>query len=286
MQDYFNHLSDANPVEIMERIRAFKKLPIANLSDRDLRDELYKTILINEKFQYIVNQGVYPAGTRFYRVRELSGCTVPFAELTDTSGFWYPPSSFVKKMGRMNKPGESVLYCTPTNPFTPIYEVEPKANSFYALIAYESLHDINVNIIGGEYDYQKLGIFDEKTIVINDLLNDFLRDEFSMVVGHGTEYLYRISEIIAKDFFDLPTEVQDAWAYPSICDKKLYNTCFRPEKADALFELKGALIAKHADDNMGNIYPACIAYIDEENNTSYIQHDPKLTATIIPEIPW
>ncbi len=81
-----------------------------------------------------------------------------------------------------------------------------------------------MNIIGGQYNYSAIGFTDDTAILNNDLINNFLKDEFSRDVGRGTEYLYKISEIIAKWYFDLPPgDVQDAWAYSSIQDKEKYN---------------------------------------------------------------
>ncbi len=76
-------------------------------------------------------------------------------------------------------------------------------------------------------------LHDEDALKV-EMLHDFLRHEFTRDVGRGTEYLYRISESIAKSWFDLPPEVQDAWCYPSIVDQNLYNIAFRPRQRSKL----------------------------------------------------
>ncbi|MEI8669943.1 hypothetical protein P4S65_18015, partial [Pseudoalteromonas sp. B131b] len=58
----------------------------------------------------------------------------------------------------------------------------------------------------------------------------------------GTEYLYRISESITKDYFDLPPDFQDAWCYPSVAKKGHFNVCFRKDKRSKL-KLIGSQIA-------------------------------------------
>lgn len=125
-----------------------------------------------------------------------------------------------------------------------------------------------MNIIGGHYNYSAIGITDNTAILNNELINNFLKDEFSRDVGAGTEYLYRISEIIAKWYFDLPPrDVQDAWEYISIKDKEKYNVCFRPEIAHELLKLEGALICKKEKGDDINV--GCIAVGSEKENKAY-----------------
>ena len=82
----------------------------------------------------------------------------------------------------------------------------------FSLIVYKAVEDVKVTMIGGQPDIK--GLHDGEALKV-EMLQGFLRDEFTRDVGKGTEYLYRISEIIAKAYFDLPAEVQDAWCYPS-----------------------------------------------------------------------
>ena len=95
-------------------------------------------------------------------------------------------------------------------------------------------------------------------------MNNFLKDEFSKDVGSGTEYLYTVSEIIAKDFFDLPEAFQDTWGYSSVQDKNKYNVCFRPEKAHKMLNLECALICRKGEND--EIKVKCIAKGDEVTN--------------------
>ncbi len=155
---------------------------------------------------------------------------------------------------------------------------------YYALIKYVSLDYIKVNIIGGQYNYSNIGIADSTAILNNELYNDFLRDEFSRDVGKGTEYLYKISEIIAKEYFDLPPEViQDAWAYISVQNKQKYNVCFRPEIAHKLLELQGALICKKGKTDDICVY--CIALgLENENIVKYYPLGSEEQKNVFPEI--
>ena len=120
-------------------------------------------------------------------------------------------------------------------------------------------------MIGGDFNYDQIGEISEKAKLVHEIYRNFLCDEFSRDVGKGTEYLYRISEKIAKDHFDLPPRVvQDAWAYTSVQDKTKYNVCFRPEIAHDLLELNGAMICKKGEDTALKVY--CVAVDSDENN--------------------
>lgn len=68
------------------------------------------------------------------------------------------------------------------------------------MIKYTAVEDISVNIIGGEYNYEKLNIKSRKAIFIHEMINNFLKEEYSREVGEGTEHLYKTSELIAKKF--------------------------------------------------------------------------------------
>lgn len=246
-----NFFTSLDPLTVVNKINQFRSLNIRDMTENEIFTAINDTLCINGQFCYFTNNAVYPAGTIFYRIRRLKGSTVPFPELQTKSDFWEPPSSCVKHRQRLNKAGESLLYVTPGDPFVPIRELHINDSEYYALIKYEAVQPIKVNIIGGQYNYDLLGISDDNAILIHELYNSFLRDEFSREVAPGLEHLYAVSEIIAKSYFDLPPRiVQDAWAYTSVQDKTKYNVCFRPEIAHDLLKLSGAAICKNIDSRI------------------------------------
>ncbi len=250
-------LTKIDSSEVINKISVFRRLNINTLSDEELFTEIQRVLLTNNIFTYVTNNAAYARGTLFFRIRKLNSSVISEMNFKTLSDFWEPPVKYVDKKGRLNKVGESLLYTSPIDPVVPIKEVGVKDGEWYALIKYTAIKDIKVNIIGGKYDYKAIGFRDDKAIMIHELFNSFLRDEFSRYVEENTEYLYRISERIAKDYFDLPSEVQDAWCYASVQDKQKYNVCFRPEKAHDLLRLNGALICKMESD--GEIRPRCVA---------------------------
>lgn len=281
---HINFLKSIDPLELMSKIRSFRKLDIKNMEYSEISKAIEEVLTFNGEFIYTTNIQIYPKGTKFFRVRELKGSKIPNVNLSFKSDFWNAPEKFITKYGRLNKPGESLLYTSPINPQVAIREIKLSDNSFYSIIVYEAKTDIKVNSIGMEYNYEKLGIDDKQAILINDMINDFLRDEFSREVGNETEYLYKISEIISKWYFDLPPRVvQDAWAYPSIKDKLSYNVCFRPNIAKDVLELQGALICKY--DNTDNINVKFISHgFNEYGYANFYELGSQIQKQVFPEI--
>lgn len=249
IKDIENRLKEVDLSELSNKIKMFRNLNFQCMSEDELRKEIMNVLTFNNRFIFPTNSLVYPKGTEFFRVRRLDGFKIPNKALLQESDFWNCPSKLIKKPGRLNKKGESLLY-TAMEPKTALAEVNLNARDFYSLIVYKAKDNVKMNVIGGNYNYKNLEIFDEKAILVIETYNNFLRDEFSRYVSDGSEFLYLISEIIAKDYFDLPPRsVQDAWYYPSVKNKSKYNACFRPEIAKDLLELRGAMICKKTNDS-------------------------------------
>ncbi|WP_225442717.1 hypothetical protein [Paenibacillus lycopersici] len=284
-ESHIEFLEQIDPRELLGKIRRFRNLNISIMTQEAINNEIFDVLTFKGNFIYFTNSNFYPKGTKFFRARVLDGSLIPNRNLKIESDFWNAPSEFIRQYGRLNKPNESLLYTTPINPSVTLKEVKVPYGSYYALIIYEAKDEIKVNVIGQEYNYESLGIYSEKARLVNDIINDFLREEFCRDVGVGTEYLYCVSEFIAKSFFDLPPRVvQDAWAYPSLKDKLNYNVCFRPQVARELLELKGALIGQKQSQN-DDIIVKCIAHgFDESGNAQFHKLGSDIQKSVFPEI--
>lgn len=284
-QNFEEFAGQIDPIELTDKIREFRKLNLKDMTDEEVSQAISHVLMHNNYFVYISNEGIYPKGTKFFRVRELDGSKIPNNNLRVESDFWNAPKQCITKYGRLNKPYESLLYTSPINPMVAVNEVKLTEDTFFAVITYEAKEDIKVNCIGGEYNYEKMGITDKHVKLINNIINDFLREEFTRDVGEGTEYLYRVSEMIAKWYFDLPPrDVQDAWAYASVKNRQAYNVCFRPEVAKDVLELKGAMICKKEGESEG-LNVKCIAHGFDENGIAKFYHlGSDEQRTIFPEI--
>ena len=281
--DIQNILRKIDPLVLMQRITNFRKLNISHMNKEEINQALLEVLCWNGIFSCYINMKMYPAGTKFFRVKKLKGTTIPNERFCMYQDYWETDPKYLTTYGRLNKPGESLLYVSP-DLFCSIGEVHIQEDVPFVAIQYTAKSDVKVNMIGGEIDYEQLGVQDEKVKLIHEIYNSFLRDEFSRDVGKGTEYLYKVSETIAKNYFDLPPrEMQDAWAYSSVQDKTKYNVCFRPEIAHELLELNGAMLCK-VNYSMG-IQVLCVAVgADDNNNILFYRVGSEQQKQVFPEI--
>lgn len=282
IKTFETHLKSVDIFELTSRIKEFRSLNIRCLSDQELFDAIMRVLTWNNVFRYCTNMRSFPEGTSFFRVRKLSGSKIPIDNFNIYGDMWEAPQNVLTEYGRLNKPYESLLY-TSLEPQVAVRETHIAENDFYAVIKYTAKDTVKVNFIGGEYDYNEVGITDKYAITVHEIYNNFLRDEFSRDVGKGTEFLYRVSERIAKDYFDLlPRVVQDAWGYSSVQDKAKYNVCFRPEIAHELLQVDGALICKK--DESDNIQVKCIALCAENDRMEFFTLGSPQQKKVFPEI--
>ncbi|NGM61143.1 hypothetical protein G5B30_04335 [Sphingobacterium sp. SGG-5] len=283
-------LSKIEVVEIIKKIEIYRKLDFKTISDQDLFNEILKVILVNvngvDRSFLFPRLASYPHKTKFYRVRavESDDHYCPLKAMTFEQDAWNPPSEFIKKRGRLNNIHESLLYTSPINPFVAVEEIKVKDGEWFCLIVYEAKVEIKVSIIGQWEDLPELSADENLKMRI---ISNFLNDEFTRDVGEGTEYLYRASERIAKDYFDLPPRiVQDAWCYPSIAQKNCANVCFRPEIAKDVLKLVGVQICKITKENGDYLFtcPVIATGFDDDKKFKYYSVDHPICKEIFPEI--
>lgn len=239
-----------NPEELMNKINRFKLLNIDTMSDKDLSDEIGNILSQKDLSGMIITTlictySIFPKDTRFYRVRKLRNLDIPNDNLSKLSDFWNPPKRFITNYGRLNKPNESLLY-TARNPYIAIKETNITKNDYFALNIYKANRDVKVSWIGADINYKFHNIFNKSAINIHEIYKDFLLDEFTKEVVNGQEYLYRVSEHIAKNYF--LCAFQDGWKYSSVKDRSEHNVCFKAESISEALTLVGTMIAICSDD--------------------------------------
>ena len=286
-KEYEEFLNSVDEVELRRRIRRFRNLDFEGMDYSEIAYEIDCVLTSNGTFMLTPDIYTYPTGVYFYRARPLEDIQIPNKKISELRDFWEPPMKEMAKniYGRLNKPKESLLYTAPIDALVAVNEIRTKLekDNYLALIAYQSIEKVKVNVIGGEFYSGKFNILDEKAIRVGEIYNDFFRNEFTHDVGKGTEYLYIISEIIAKQYFDLPPrEMQDAWAYPSIKNKKKCNVCFRPEIAKDLLELQGAVFAKY-DQQQLHCYKVIHGF-DQAGSPIYHEIGSEIQKRYFPEI--
>ena len=255
-------------LKLTNQITRFRRLDFHKMGYNELFNEIIKALLYDGKFRYLTEIRTIQKDSKLYRVRRFTGTKLENVCIKKVQDCWNPPSEVVNEIGRLNKERESLLYTSLGNPTIAMDEMGVQDGNLCALIVYNVEEDIKVNCIG--MDYEQMGIKDDKVILVNEIYKNFLSDEFSREVGKGTEHLYRISEIIAKGYFDLPPRiVQDAWGYPSVKNKQSLNICFRPEIAREVLKLEAVLIVKRKIDAF---YPLIFANkFDEISNIEFMR---------------
>ena len=240
--------------DLHRRISEFRKLNFRAMSYGEISEAIRNVIMFDTPLgkcgMLFPQHGQYPTRTQFFRVRSIhkDDHQAPFRSMSNVGDCWEPPSEIVK-MGRLNKEGEPLLYTSVHDPRLAIGELKIPDGERFSLIVYEATEEVNVTGIGFDLNTSDL---DQANALKVEMIQGFLRDEFTRDVGRGTEYLYRISETIAKEYFDLPSEIQDAWCFPSIVDKRCFNATFRPRTRSKL-RLIGVLIARAYGNDDGGV---------------------------------
>lgn len=235
LRDYLQSFSRK---ELREKIRNFKDINFKNLGYKEIGDAVHKVLAMGNSPNgpvsvFPMENAKYPKGTKFYRVRKFSNGKNPVSTVPDC---WYPPPKDTK-MGRVNLAGKPILYTSPINPTIAAEEMGLMDGSPFVLLEYEANKDVHFGwITYGTASFDS--VLNEEELGKLDMLRDFLFDEFTRVVGDGTEYLYRITNVIAETYFNYPDS--SGYCYPSIARREgCWNTSFFPEQAKVNLVLTG-----------------------------------------------
>lgn len=237
--------------KLKERIRIFQNMDIQSLSDKELETNIDEVLRVKLDGDITISTtmleySLFAIGERFYRVRKLENTDMPNSNLKHVSAYWNPPQKYVKHYGRLNKPGESLLY-TALNPYTAICETNLKPGNPFVLCIYEAVKPLRFSWIGGKANYDFNGIKNKKAIEFLENIRQFLVDEFTRVIPEGQDYLYRTTEIIAKNYYTFPDD--NGWRYPSIKHNFEDNVCFHSKRVMYDVKLVGAIIAVFNESN-------------------------------------
>ncbi|MBL0611925.1 hypothetical protein JD508_16955 [Aeromonas jandaei] len=270
-----------------DKICTFRDLDFKKMSYQEVQSAILDVISFDtpQGKRCILTQmnSSYPAGTRFYRVRSLAEDDrhLPLRAMSKVTDCWEPPEKIVSA-GRLNRANESLLYTAPQLPTVAIDEMKIPDSQLFSLIVYESTAPIFVTMIGSPPNVE--GLNSEEALKLR-MIQDFLKHEFIRDVGSGTEYLYRISESITKDYFDLPPDIQDAWCYPSVAKKGAFNVCFRKGNRSKL-NLIGVQIASVVRENNNYLFSVKAIAVDSGDgvNLAYYNIGHDIQRKLFPEI--
>lgn len=220
-----NLLNSMNLFELNRKIDKWCKINLKTIKESELQRSLLETLS-----GLMVNSAVYDS-QEFYRVRKID----TIDQIKFKSDIWYPPKKYCKKMGRLNLPNESKLYCS-LDKATPFIECDIQVGDRVAFITYVIKNDSRLQLTNIVNDNEPDGLNESGRIAYN-IIKSFIRNEFTKPVGFGTEYLYRVSNRICIDLMDIPN--CDGFIYPSIATfQNTYNVAIKPESADKSLDFK------------------------------------------------
>lgn len=211
-------------IQLQNRIREVKK----NLSkDIDITTIIHDLLTIDKRYSLPIINIPYPMGYIFYRARVVND--LPELTRWKKSDFWEVPTKLVSSYGRINSKHESVFYLSSDVNQT-LKEIRYKYDRPVVVSAYMLTRPINSVKIGATYDESMIdgkNLSDEEELIKCNLISDFFNDIFSYPVGIGTEYLYKFSNSVFKNFYDLPDEVSQAWSYSAVENPNIMNVAFK-----------------------------------------------------------
>lgn len=285
IKDYLSRITIEN---IVMKSEAFHALNIKKLTDEELFNALMDAISFDvdgSKRSFIMHRGVsYPEGTRFYKIRpfDKEDDVFPLKTMSIEQDAWNAPEKKCK-LGRLNKDGESLLYTSVQSPNACVEEMGIKDGEKFCLIVYEARKDIKTTLVGIWQDDQQFS--NEENLKMR-MITNILRDLFTRDVGEGTEFLYRVSERIAKDYYDLPRDCQDAWCYPSVAAKQGCNCCFRPDVAKEVLNLIGVQVCSvnRMDENYCYKCDCILVWNKDKEGFDYYRVDSPECRHLFPEI--
>lgn len=244
-----NYLSSFSASEFNDRVHHFRSLNFRKMSYEETVTAINDVLKGSSNSHVLLGMtSIFPRKTTFFRVRvpNCSGSNLPMDCALIEADAWEPPAEFAKQ-SRINRSQEPLLYTAINSIATAMDEVRLKEGQYAAVFVYLAKRKIKLNMIGARYNLT--GLTEDERLKA-DLITDFLYDRFTRDAGPENQHIYRISEIIAKHYFDLPPKVaQDAWGFPSVVGKPNLNACFRPEIARDCLALRGAFIGNRAGDN-------------------------------------
>lgn len=227
-------LNFVNTLELLNKIDKFKKLDLKETTMAEISNRSLETLNC-----MLVSSCNFASETFLFRIRKLEN------EFRNRPEFfqdiWHPKAEWVTKMGRANLEGEPILYCS-TDQVTPLYECGIVPGDCYAIIQYKVKpgKELIGYCVGSDGEVDGLN---QTGLINHKIITDFIVSEFTKPVGIGTEYLYKVSNVICRNFLDMP--FCDAYVYPSVANyKRGWNVAIKPQSALEKIEFDCVLLCE------------------------------------------
>lgn len=254
-------------LDIASQIREFEKLDRSSLRSNQIEARVRRIF------------GGYSCITRrveareAWRARRLADA-IPYRHVKD---LWYPPADKIKTYGRLNRPGQSMLYVSASH-HSAILEMRPEIGERFVVLQMRLRND-------GELPHvMELGVAERATqhglkarvhlveqtafgraflgrsVRKNMAIRSFLARELTKVVPHGQEDLYRVGVAIADILME--SRSVDGVEYPCMAgDASSYrggvNLALKPVAADRLFVADSCWVAVIEGRSAAGLHVRC-----------------------------
>lgn len=145
----------------------------------------------------------------------------------------------IKKFGRLNRVNQSIFYCS-ADPNTATLELRPNVGDIISILKCESKRQLHVMQLG----MKELDVASESNFFgpfksrlrskDNQLIHQFLVEEFTKKVDEGCEFEYK-STIAIGEIFSKSKRIHGLW-YPSIAIGKGSNLGLKPGAVDKFYK--------------------------------------------------
>ena len=210
--------------ELRRRIAHFRLRTFGSMNYQDVQkavgDVVYMDAVDSEKIAPISWISDYrDQGLLLYRARK---DVIPLEFVSDC---WSPPPAKARA-NRLNREGEPLLYTSADGPKVVVDEIDAKPGAAVSIIVYRAKQRLKLTALGAGKDY---GYLNAEQREKQTLLFAFLASQFVQAVPTGSEYLYMISQVIARKYWGMDGE-EDGWLYPSIKSGTFPEHCIETGK--------------------------------------------------------
>ena len=246
-------LQDVAAEEIRRRVESFMAATAVSRTDREILADIYKIVLPGSARRMAFSKSSFPVpvGAHFFRGRAIAN---PAEDLKTTFDVWQPKAALVRNSGRLNGAGESILYTSIASPTTAVHECRLVAGDLFAMSRFEAKTDFQSSVVGED---PCTPVLDADEYLKLRIIQSFLDRAFSAKAHAGNPDPYRISRLIALEFFDLPPQIFSGWAFRSVMDPSGggWNFAFRPELGRKALRYKETHVYRLHQFDAGGVRP-------------------------------
>lgn len=212
----------SDPIEILRHIEEWRTFDLRNSSFdavearvKELRDRVGRAIITRRTTSL----------PKLWRVQRFQ----PDRDWGRASSVLCRPGG-AQSIGRCHGVGDCVLYCATdaATAFEEVRDVRAVPGAEFVLIQYKGSKNFSLNKVVGNPVPRALdgtNLISGAHLIAYQIMREFVRTEFTRVVGSGTEYLYMLSAAFSRHWADY--DRYHGWLYPSERSFGGENVCLK-----------------------------------------------------------